>query len=481
MSIAVLLRQKQAPHVSPTDQGLPALRLVQRSQVARRLARALLVVFILAPFVLLLVPWQQSLSATGQVVALGASERLQIVDAPVDGRIKIWHVKEGSQVNGPRRDANGVLQPGDLLVTLEDPDPQLTAQLAREKEAYELRRKAAQERIDDLEAQIAALRRSQSEALVAAEKRLEMAKRRLDAADASLIASRKTLELTRFTYQMDKNLHSKGLVSGLEFQTSEQRKTLAEVELERATQAREGTDAEVKALSADLAKIRHDTESSIRSALASRRSAEADRAATEINLAQIEVRQARQAAQEVRSPCDGTILRILTNCANGGVLVKYGDPLLTLVPDIKNQEERMVELIVQGNDMPLITELWRDRRHRQGEEATVRVRLQFQGWPAIQFVGWPSVAYGTFGGIIHFVDAHADEKGNFRILVKPDPEEEKINPWPPDYSLRQGVRARGWVLLNQVTVGWEIWRKLNGFPPVVASTEPEDNLKKKKK
>jgi len=35
------------------------------------------------------------------------------------------------------------------------------------------------------------------------------------------------------------------------------------------------------------------------------------------------------------------------------------------------------------------------------------------------------------------------------------------------------VRANGWVLLNQVTLGFELWRKLNGFPPSVAGGEPK--------
>jgi hypothetical protein len=26
----------------------------------------------------------------------------------------------------------------------------------------------------------------------------------------------------------------------------------------------------------------------------------------------------------------------------------------------------------------------------------------------------------------------------------------------------------GWVLLNRVPLGYEIWRRLNGFPPVLA-------------
>jgi len=34
------------------------------------------------------------------------------------------------------------------------------------------------------------------------------------------------------------------------------------------------------------------------------------------------------------------------------------------------------------------------------------------------------------------------------------------------------VRANGWVLLNIVPIGYELWRQFNGFPPVVAMDEP---------
>ena len=34
-----------------------------------------------------------------------------------------------------------------------------------------------------------------------------------------------------------------------------------------------------------------------------------------------------------------------------------------------------------------------------------RVRLEFDGFPAVQVAGWPSVAVGTFGGEITVIDA----------------------------------------------------------------------------
>ncbi len=90
------------------------------------------------------------------------------------------------------------------------------------------------------------------------------------------------------------------------------------------------------------------------------------------------------------------------------------------------------------------------------------MRLQFEGWPAVQFSGWPSVAVGTFGGTVAFVDPSDDGTGDFRVVVVPDEDEEA---WPDSRFLRQGTRAKGWVLLEEVSIGFELWRQVNGFPP----------------
>ena len=124
-----------------------------------------------------------------------------------------------------------------------------------------------------------------------------------------------------------------------------------------------------------------------------------------------------------------------------------------------------VELNVRGLDLPLI---------HVGDE----VRLQFDGWPAIQFVGWPSVAVGTFGGKVIAVNPSDDSKGNFKIIVGPDPEDPKQDKWPDSRYLRQGVRAKGWVILSTVPLYFEIWRQLNGFQPTVEkSMDGEEKAK----
>ena len=121
---------------------------------------------------------------------------------------------------------------------------------------------------------------------------------------------------------------------------------------------------------------------------------------------------------------------------------------------------------VSGNDMPLI---------KEGD----RVRLQFEGWPAVQFVGWPSVAVGTFGGKVNRVFPTDDGSGNFRVVVTPEDHFERENGWPDDRYLRQGVRTNGWVLLDRVPLGYEIWRQLNGFPPTVSTDKQGEDKKKK--
>jgi hypothetical protein len=167
-------------------------------------------------------------------------------------------------------------------------------------------------------------------------------------------------------------------------------------------------------------------------------------------LARIETRIARQASQSIVAPRDGIIQRIFA--PQGGVMVKAGQVLALVVPETAS---RAVELTVSGNDAPLLS-------------VGRRVRLQFEGWPAVQFAGWPSVAVGTFGGVIGVIDPGAGEDGTVRIIVFPEEGER----WPDSMYLRQGVRVIGWVLLDTVKLGWEMWRQFNGFPPTLRNVTP---------
>lgn len=181
--------------------------------------------------------------------------------------------------------------------------------------------------------------------------------------------------------------------------------------------------------------------------------AQQDLADAEAELARLDSSIARQMMQEIRSPRDGIVQSILAGENSG--LIKSGAVLAQLVP---GTAERTVELYMKGLDLPFI---------RVGQQ----VRLQFEGWPILQFAGLPELSTGTFLGRVRIVDPADDGRGNFRVIVTKD--EESI--WPDPDLLRQGVRARGWVQMNEVPLWFEIWRFINDFPPFPVPLEGDGN------
>lgn len=170
------------------------------------------------------------------------------------------------------------------------------------------------------------------------------------------------------------------------------------------------------------------------------RSSEAD---AKQALAATESRLSQQSTQRVVAPKDGRIVR--TYAGASATFVTPGQVLADFLP---SDAVPAVELYVRGVDMPLV-------------QLGQKVRLQFEGWPIVQFSGWPSQAVGTFGGVVKVIDPAVGPDGRLRILVTPTDDE----PWPDSRYLAFGARAQGWVLLSTVTIGYEIWRQLNSFPP----------------
>lgn len=151
----------------------------------------------------------------------------------------------------------------------------------------------------------------------------------------------------------------------------------------------------------------------------------------------------RQQTQLVTAPRDGIILKVFGG--DTSTYIKEGQVLVSFAPEAG---PRATELFVTGLDAALVS---------KGRD----VRLSFEGWPAVQFSGWPSVAVGTFPGVVQFVDPAVSINGRYRVVVTEKPGQ----PWPDERFLRLGGRAQGWVLLNEVKLGYEIWRQLNYFPP----------------
>jgi biotin carboxyl carrier protein len=278
--------------------------------------------------------------------------------------------------------------------------------------------------------------------------RVRQAEQATVAADAAATAA--TLNLPRV-----KELADKGLRSARDKELAELDVQRANAELQRAKATAQAATQEVTSLLAERRRIEQETTAGINDARASENSAKAEQAAAQADVIRLDTRISRQLTQAVRVPRTSSVFRVI---AQEGQLVKQGDTLVELVPITTS---RAVEIWIDGNDALLVT-------------AGRPVRLQFEGWPALQFVGWPQIARGTFGGEVKLIDVHDDGTGRFRVVVGPIEGE----PWPDGAILRQGVRANGWVLLEVVPLGWELWRRLNAFPP---SLPPKDDEKKDKK
>lgn len=394
----------------------------------RRLVLASIVIFFVYVVVVLVAPWQQFVGGAGRVVAFDPLERPLVLEAPLSGRILTSNVVEGQTISE-----------GEVLFEMVDNDPDRLRNLESQLLAAEMRLDAAQSKLEDVRDQLEQKRAALPERVAAAEQKLA--------------AARYAARTAELQYERIRSLYENpagGLASQRDFELATLDRDRSAAALEQAAADRRQVELDAQA---DLSKLEADVQS-----------ARSDSASAAQSLASLESDVARTRTLEVRAPRDGIIFRVN---ASEGTFLSAGKPLATLVPQTDN---RMVELWMDGNDIPLVLE-----REVAPDGSIVRegspVRLQFEGWPAVQFIGWPSVARGTFGGEVVLIDPTDDGTGRFRVLVAPRPDIVndgiEVVDWPGARWLRQGVQVNGWVLLQRVPLWYEIWRQLNGFPPAL--------------
>jgi len=463
------------PPVVPPATKTKSMRAAVTPRYILWLSRVVFAFILVLPLILIFTPWVQTVNGTGRAIAFNPIYRLQFVSSPIAGRVNRVLVSEGDHV-----------KTGQRILELVDNDPNLELRLLEMEAAVVNRVAAAAGRVREIDSRIENLRISQKVSLDIAKTFITIQQERLQAFRQELISQNATLEQSEFAATRAEELFKEKVGSRAELEIANRNFVAAKANVKASIARVSLGEQEVKAAQDTTKRVQADTDASINSESAVRRMADAEVAAADRDLLNMQVQIARQRAQYVDSPCDGTIFRVLANAEQGGIFVSNGTPLATIVPDIKPSDVTsnvpvtaavggaigwqystltpdsrpgiVAELMIDGNDLPLII---------NGD----LVRLQFEGWPAVQFVAYPDAAAGTFGGRVYLVDPTANERGQFRILVEPDPAE---RPWPNIDLLRQGVRAQGWVILQKVTLGWELWRVLNGFPPV----RPLDTLKK---
>ena len=432
-----------------TDRGFAtALSVAQTPLIVSRMATACSWAMVLTPIAMLLLPWVQNIQATGEVTAFLPNERQQTVDTPVGGRVLRWHVQEGS-----------IVKAGDLLADVSDIDPGALVRLEGQKRELQSKIDAKDQELRSYQLQLQQIESGRDLQVGAARQRLDGvgerargAREAVSGAEASLTAA--TTQSARLA-----RLLRSGVVSRRDVEVAERDAEVARRSLNSSRATLEAAKAELRAADVEVDRTRADAQARVESASASASKVAGEVADGRQSMLKLEVDIARQRAQTITAPRDGVVLRLLNN--PDAEVLKPGDPLVVLVPETSR---RGVALLVRGNDAPLIT---------PGR----KVRLQFEGWPAVQFGGWPEVAVGSFAGEVAFVDPTDDGKGKFRVMVVPDESERS---WPSDRFLRQGSQARGWILLDRVTVGYETWRQLNGFPPRIPEEKPKPDVARKR-
>lgn len=438
---------------APADQlgaDFPALLLVRSSRWVRVFARMILILLVLTILGMLLLPWQQTSRGEGVVTALNPQQRPQQVQSQYDGIVKriAPGLLEGSRVGK-----------GDFILELEPTSREEIRQTDSILELLQEQLRAEQAELELYQSQVTFSETSRDATVDKQRLAIESARFKLQEKESLIRKYRVDVEFATLNRERSDQLKEVGVEAGLDnAQYRAKEKGLTE-ELAAQLQAKSSIETEIKEKEAELGKIIAEMDDKVASSKTKVQSAIGKIQATQQKITDVQIKRGNLDRLQQHAPCDGVLYRLVT--AEGTQSVKKGDELFTIVPDV---ESLSVELTIAGNDTSFV---------REGQE----VRLQFEGWPAVQFVGWPSVAIGTFGGRVRVIDKFSEGAGKFRILVVPDPDQPT---WPDERFLRQGMRANGWVMLNQVSLGFEIWRQLNGFPPSLEETEKSSGSDSKK-
>ncbi|MBC6988054.1 HlyD family secretion protein [Hymenobacter sp. BT491] len=444
------------PETHPEARRFSSFEHVQTPRTGRVLARwcgVLALLVLLCGFL----PWTQNIRSTGALTTLRPQDRPQTVPSTIAGRILRWRVQEGQLV-----------QRGDTLVEIAEIkdkffDPELLARTREQLVAKEASLRENGAKAVALGQQQTALRQALKVSLDKARNKVRQTRLKVQSDSAELVAANTDFAIARQQLDRQEKLYQQGLKSlteleqrRLKFQESTAKRQAVENKLGSSQQELLNARLELLSLSAEYQDKLAKSESDRRSATAYQFDTKGQIAKMRNEYANLSI---RDAFYRITAPQDGYVVRALKQGL--GEIIKEGEPIVTVMP---SHPQLAAELYVRPMDIPLLS-------------VGRKVRLQFDGWPALVFSGWPGTSFGTFGGVVAVID-NIDSQGQYRVLVTPDPEQE---PWPK--PLRVGSGVYGWALLDDVPIWYELWRQLNGFPPnfVTQPKAPEKTEKAGKK
>ena len=400
----------------------------------------------------LFLPWTQNIRARGSVTTLMQEQRPQEVPTVIAGRVVKWHVKEGDYV-----------EPGDTIVQIGEVkvdylDPQL---LDRTREQITAKSEAVQSyrnKTQTADRQILALREAQDLKMRDMDNKIDQQRLKIRSDSIDLLAAVNDLGIKSEQFRRQKVMYDSGLVSLVQLEQRNQalqdafaKKTSAEIKYNNARQ--------------EYLRLQLERNGELQQYLEKISKTEGDRfqALSEISGGQGEIAKLtneyanysiRNGLYTVTAPQRGQVVK--AKKAGIGEILKEGEMIVEIVP---TDTKRAIEMFVRPVDLPLLA---------KGQ----KVRILFDGFPAIVFSGWPQASYGTFGGVVAAVESNVSSNGQFRILIKEDTADKR---WPD--LLMMGTGALGIALLKDVPIWYELWRNINGFPPEYYRPKEEDPKK----
>jgi multidrug resistance efflux pump len=406
--------------------------------------------------IVLFLPWTQNISGSGSVTTLKPNQRPQTIQSVISGRIEKWFVKEGDFV-----------KKGDTIMFISEiKEDYFDSNLVQNTQNQMTAKKAALDsyssKVGALSAQIQSIENERKLKKEQAINKIKQSKFKIKSDSIDLVAVKTQLQIANTQFNRATQLNKEGLKPMTDVE--EKRLKLQEVEAKIITQENKLLTSKNEYINAKVEINRIDAEYSekVAKAKSDQFTALSNQFDTEAQVNKLKNQYTnysiRNGLYYIKAAQNGYINRAIQ--AGIGETIKEGTPIATIMP---STYDIAVETFINPVDLPLV---------KKGD----KIRVWFDGWPAIVFSGWPDMSYGTFGGEIVAVENFISDNGKFRVLIAPDSTEGK---WPS--QVRVGSGAQTIALLNTVPVWFEIWRVLNGFPPDYYKTNMKSSKETKEK
>lgn len=409
---------------------------------------------LVAVVVVLFLPWTQTVSMEGYVSALDPENRPQQVTSRIAGRVEKWYIRDGDFVK--KNDTIAFISE----IKEEYLDTQLVSRSESQVKSKEVALQSYEKKVQAIDQQIDALNTSLRLKVNQGKNKLLQVRAKLSSDSTEVEAARIAQRVAEEQFKRYDELLTKGVISKtehenrrLKLQEAQAKKVSAENKLVSTRNELFNAELELNSIQQDYTEKLMKAESDKFSTLSSLYDAEG--ALTKLQ-SQLSGYSLRSRYYFVLAPQDGYIQNLVIKGV--GEIIKEGGVLCSIVPRTR---EQVVELYVDPIDLPLI---------RKGHA----VNLVFDGWPSFVFTGWPGMSYGAFHAEILSFDKAISANGKFRVLAV-----NRGEPWPE--ALQMGGGAKGFALLSDVPLIYELWRKANGFPPEFYKASDVQHAKEKQK